>query len=161
MGLHGVGGNHIIWKKKLMLKGRVSPLSKRLSLPDPSHTSVEVYQPTYISGGNQKTHRTVLSQFRRVWLFAALWTVACQSPLPMGFPRQEYWGWLPFPPPGDLQDPGIEAASLMSPALAGGFFITSATWEAQKTHMGHKNHICDKDGHYDHVYLTHWLQRCC
>ena len=40
----------------------------------------------------------------------------------MGFPRQEYWSRLPFPPPGDLPNPGIELMSLMSPALAGGFF---------------------------------------
>ena len=39
----------------------------------------------------------------------------------MGFPRQEYWSGFPFPPPGDLPDPGIEP---MSPALAGGFFTT-------------------------------------
>ena len=38
----------------------------------------------------------------------------------MGFSRQEYWSGLPFPPPGDLSDPGIEPASLESPALAGG-----------------------------------------
>ena len=50
------------------------------------------------------------------------WTVAYRSPLPMGFPRQEYWGVLPFPPPGDLPNPGIEPVSLTSPALAGGFF---------------------------------------
>ena len=37
---------------------------------------------------------------------------------------------MPFPPPGDLPDPGTEPMSLMSPALAGGFFTTSATWEA-------------------------------
>ena len=37
----------------------------------------------------------------------------------MGFPRQEYWSGLPFPSPGGLSDPGIEAAS---PTLAGGFF---------------------------------------
>ena len=47
-------------------------------------------------------------------------------PLPMGFPRQEYWRGLSFPSPGDLFDPGIESASLMSPALAGGFFTTAA-----------------------------------
>ena len=47
----------------------------------------------------------------------------------MGFSRQEYWGGLPCPPPGDLPDPGIKPESLMSPALAGGFFTTSATWE--------------------------------
>ena len=47
-----------------------------------------------------------------------------------GISRQEYWSGLPFLPPGDLPDPGIEPASLASPALAGGFFTTSATWEA-------------------------------
>ena len=44
----------------------------------------------------------------------------------MGFPRQEYWSGLPFPPPGDLPDPGIEPTSSVSPALAGGFLTTSA-----------------------------------
>ena len=44
-----------------------------------------------------------------------------QAPLSMGFSRQEYWGGLPFPPPGDLPNPGIQAVSLMSPALAGRF----------------------------------------
>ena len=39
--------------------------------------------------------------------FATPWTVACQAPLAVGFPRQEYWSWLPCPPPGDLPDPGI------------------------------------------------------
>ena len=43
---------------------------------------------------------------------------------------QEYWSGLPCPPPGDIPDPGIEPASLMSPALVGGFFTTSVTWEA-------------------------------
>ena len=64
----------------------------------------------------------------RVWCFVTLWTVACQVPLSLGFPRQEYWNELPFLPPGDLLDPGIEPASLASPALAGGFFTTSTTW---------------------------------
>ena len=59
-----------------------------------------------------------------VWLFATSWTVACQAPLSMGFPRLEYWGGLPFPTPGDLPDPGIEPTSLVSPAQAGRFFIT-------------------------------------
>ena len=52
------------------------------------------------------------------------WAVARQSPLFMGFSRQEYYSWLPYPPLGDLPDPGIEPASLMSPALADGFFTT-------------------------------------
>ena len=47
-----------------------------------------------------------------------------------GILRQEYWGWLPRPPPGDLPDPGIKPTSLMSPASAGGFFTASAPWEA-------------------------------
>ena len=46
-----------------------------------------------------------------------LWTVARQDPLSMGFSRQEYWSGLPCPSSGDLPDPGIEPASLMSPAL--------------------------------------------
>ena len=46
-----------------------------------------------------------------------------------GIFRQEYWSGLPCPPPGDLPDPDIESVSLMSPALAGRFFTTSATWE--------------------------------
>ena len=57
------------------------------------------------------------------------WTVALQAPPSMEFPRQEYWRGLPFPPLGDLPDPGIEPVSLKSPALAGGFFTISATWE--------------------------------
>ena len=48
----------------------------------------------------------------------------------MGFSRQEYWSGLPSFPPGDLPDPGLKPASLMSPALPGRFFTTSATWEA-------------------------------
>ena len=52
-------------------------------------------------------------------------------PLSMGFSRQEYWNGLPFLPLGDLPDPGIEPVSLMSQTLAGGFFISSATWAAQ------------------------------
>ena len=72
------------------------------------------------------------SRFNHVRLFVTLQTVVHQAPLSVGFSRQEYWSGLPFPPSGDLLDPGIEPVSLMSSALAGGFFITSATWEAPK-----------------------------
>ena len=48
-----------------------------------------------------------------------------------GISRQEYWSGLPFPSPGDLPDSGIEPTSLVSPALAGKFLTTRATWEAQ------------------------------
>ena len=44
-------------------------------------------------------------------LFATLWVIALQAPLSMGFSRQEYWSGLPFPPPGDLPDPGMEPES--------------------------------------------------
>ena len=60
------------------------------------------------------------------------YTVDFQAPLSMGFSRQEYWSGLPYPPPRDPPNPGIKPASLLSPALAGGFFTTSATWEAWK-----------------------------
>ena len=53
-----------------------------------------------------------------------LWTIAHQASLSMGFFRQEYWSGLPFPPPGNLHDPGIEPSSLASLALAGRFFTT-------------------------------------
>ena len=72
----------------------------------------------------------VLSHFSRVPLFVTLWTVAHLAPLSMGFSRQKYWSGLPCPPPGDLPNPGIKPTSLVSPASAGGFFTTSATWEA-------------------------------
>ena len=44
------------------------------------------------------------------------------------------WSGQPYPPPGEPLDPGIEPGALTSPALAGGFFITSAAWES--THIG-------------------------
>ena len=55
-------------------------------------------------------------------LFVTPWTVAHQAPLSLEFSRQEHWRGLPFPAPGDLPDPGIEPTSLVSPALADGFF---------------------------------------
>ena len=59
-----------------------------------------------------------VSCFSCVRLFVTLWTTALRAPLSMGFSRQEYWGGLPCPPPGDLPDPGIQP---ITPALAGGF----------------------------------------
>ena len=61
------------------------------------------------------------------------WTVACQAPLSLGFSGKEYWSGLPSPPAGHLPDPGLEPVSLMSLALAGGFFTSSATWETPTT----------------------------
>ena len=75
-----------------------------------------------------------LSCFSHVRLCSIPCTVAHQAPLSIGFSKQEYWSGLSCPPPGDLPNPGIEPASLMSPALAGGFLTTSATWEAHAKH---------------------------
>ena len=82
----------------------------------------------------------VQSYFSCVQLFATLWTVAHQTPLSMGFSRQEYWSRWPFPPPGELPDPrtGIQATS---PALAGRFLTTSTTWENPKPSQVNINHI--------------------
>ena len=57
-------------------------------------------------------------------------SVTQQAPLSIGFFRQEYWSGLPFAPLADLADQEMEPESLKSPALASGFFTTSATWEA-------------------------------
>ena len=69
--------------------------------------------------GRHPFHALLLSH---VWLSATLWSVACQSSLSVGLPRQDYWSGLPFSSPGDPPDPGIEPTS---PALAGGFFPLS------------------------------------
>ena len=63
----------------------------------------------------------MLSHLNHVWLFGTPFTIACQALLFKTLTWQKYWIWLPFPPPGDLPNPGIEPAT---PALAGGFFTT-------------------------------------
>ena len=55
---------------------------------------------------------------------ATHWTVAHQAPQALAFFRQDYWGWLPFPIPGDLPDPGMEPMPLVSPELPGRYFTT-------------------------------------
>ena len=78
-------------------------------------------------------------------------TIAHQVSLSMAFSRQKYWSGLPSPLPGDLPDTGIKPTSLMSPALAGGFFTTSAPGEHQrclqstvKSYTGIVIYNCDK-----------------
>jgi len=61
----------------------------------------------------------------------------------MGFSRQEYWSGLPCPPPGNLPDPGMEPASLTTPALAGGFFTPRATWEVHIKFRDNNNQFKD------------------
>ena len=64
--------------------------------------------------------------FSHVWLLVTLWPVAFQAPLFMGFFRQECWSGLPFPPPGDLPDPGIQPQGSTSPA-----------WQADSLPLSH------------------------
>ena len=79
---------------------------------------------------------------------ATPWAVAHQTPLSMGFSRQESWRGWPFPPPGGLPAPGIKPASLMSPALAGGVLTSRSTWEAPYK----RTHICITHTHtYTHT----------
>ena len=74
-------------------------------------------------------HVYVLSLFSHVWLFATLWTVACQDP--WDFPGKNTGVGCHALLQGNLSDPGIEPVSLMSPALEGRFFTTEpATREA-------------------------------
>ena len=74
---------------------------------------------------HQFKQRLCVCLFSCVGLFG---TVAHQAPLSMGFPKQESWSGLPFPPPGDLPDPGIKC---VSPALAGRFFTTVSPGKSQ------------------------------
>ena len=90
-----------------------------------------------------------------------LWTVARQAPLFMGFSGQEYWSGLPCLPSGDLPDLGMESAALMSLALAGGFFTTSAAIQCKKSKFAFQNLrnlflillIC--------IWLNLWIQSAC
>ena len=85
------------------------------SIPMEVGIEMETYWRSFTGGC------AVLNDFSRVWLLATTWPVARKAPLSMGFPRQEYWGGLPFPPLGNLPNPGIKP---VSPALAGRFFTT-------------------------------------
>ena len=78
----------------------------------------------------------VRNQCQTIILLFFKFSLSCPAPCshmyysPPGFSRQEYWSRLSFPTLGYLPDPGIKPWSLISPAVAGGFFTTSATWEA-------------------------------
>ena len=68
-------------------------------------------------------------------LFATLWIVASQAPMSIGFSRKNTGSILPFPPPGDLPDPGIEHKSPVSPALASRLFTTEPP--GNTSYIGH------------------------
>ena len=100
------------------------PLYANIQMNNAEKHSVQSYLP--ITFQEQLIKQSCCLSLNQVQLFATPWTVAHQPPLSTGFSRQEYRNGLPCPLPGDLgSNPG-----LMSPALAGSFFTTSATWEA-------------------------------
>ena len=75
-----------------------------------------------------------------------------QAPLSMELSRHEYWSGWPSPTPGDLPDPGIEPASLVSPALAGRFFTTAPLGKPPKD-----NELSQK--HTENMFMTHRINR--
>ena len=89
------------------------------SPPGPRHLGLQSLLPQSTCAGS------VVSN-----CFVTPWTVARQTPLSMEFSQQEYWSGLPFPPAGDLPNPGMEPASPVSPALAGGFFTAEPPGKA-------------------------------
>ena len=101
-------------------------------------------------------HMCVLSRFSCLTLHDP-WNVDCQGPLSTGFFGQEYWSGLPFPPPGDLLNPGIEPAPLMPLALAGRFFTTSTTYYGQQSSANPFTSVMDimrsKSGVHEGRYL--------
>ena len=95
-----------------------------------------------------------LVHFSCIRLFETPWTVAHQPLLSTGFSRQEYWSGLPCHSPGDLPNPGIEPTSLMSPALAGRFFTTSATGKCTHLHTHTHTHT------HTHIYIYKYTHTC-
>ena len=93
----------------------------------------------------------MLSRFSHVQLCVTPWAVDHQALRPMGFSRQEYWNVLPCPSPGHLPHPGIKPASLLSPALAGGFFTASTAWLGLILKEPVKQELV-LGGHWDLVY---------
>jgi len=143
----GLGAGGLFLHSGLIIVGVITPFyicGSRVS-----EVSVGTTVPQLIKWQNwDPSHTTLcapcvcmLSHFSCVQLFATPRTIAHQPPLPKGFSRQEYWSGLPCPAPGDLPDPRIEPTSLASPALAGGFFTTSATWEAHASLGWHNFHF--------------------
>ena len=91
-----------------------------------------------------------------VQLIVAQWTIAQQAALSVEFSRQAYWSELPCPPPEDIPKPGIEPTSFVSPALAGGFFTTGATWEVNTLTL----RKCDWVGVCKYERETPYVRKC-
>ena len=90
----------------------------------PRHVGIILLSIVCVGGGGWCLCVCVFSCFSHVQHFVTPWTVTLQVPLSKEYSRQEYWSGWPFPPPGDLPDPGIKPRSLASPVSAGRFFTT-------------------------------------
>ena len=103
------------------------PFSRDLPNPGMEPRSPALQADSLPAEPQRKQQKKVkVKSLSRLRLSATLWTVAYQAPPSTGFSRQEYWSGLPFPFPVDLPNPGIESASLTSPALAARvFFFTT------------------------------------
>ena len=107
-----------LWENEFLLFSAVRFMVTYLSSP-------RKWMPPYMKCCSEVSTAAAAAQsLSRVQLLVTPWTVACQAPLSMRVPRQEYWSGLPFPSPGDLPEPGIKPESPISPALAGVFFTT-------------------------------------
>ena len=141
------GCARILWKETRLLEAShclpcrcQGNWRRERPLPPPHLTDVSA-KPAYLSGGTWTSARGYLLLLFSLWVefdsckrmdcsspgstvFVTLWTVAHQVPLSMGFSRQELWTGLLFPSPGYHHNPGIISVSLVSSALARGFFTT-------------------------------------
>ena len=97
--------------------------------PIHTHTYTHSHTYTYI------VYMCCAQSLSHVWLFATPWTQPTRLFCPWGYSSQEYWNGVPFPTLEDPPNSGIKPESLVSPALAGGFFTTRGTWEAHIVYM--------------------------
>ena len=83
-------------------------------LPCPSPTPGTCSHSCPLSWCARVCTRLLSSVRKSVQFFVTLWAIASQTPLLMGFSKQEYWSGLPCPSPGNLTGPGIEPTSLVT-----------------------------------------------
>ena len=107
--------------------------------PVPGILQARTLEWVAISFSNAWKRKVKVKSLSRVRLFATPWTAAHQAPPSLGFSKQEHWSGVSFPPPGGLLDPGIEAMSLASPALAGTLSL----------HLYHLHHLGSS---------SHWIK---
>ena len=121
------------WGQCTMLKSLHWVLAKRAIInnycPYPRLQLVILHQNEVLKYELDFVCVCVLSCFSHIWLLETLCAIACWLLCPWDSPGKKTGVGFQCPPPGDLPDPGIEPASLTSPALAGRFFTTNTAWE--------------------------------